>query len=312
MSKELELFFQENNFKSANNVMYGIYRNYLMSFAFIPGFVKVSIELVSALDQFKMYDLTKKLDEINANFQNVKLATYGNLSIDLLFVKTFNNNNSIIDVLYILVSKLIDLKIPGVDTCPICSRNITPNDPIIKIGTVVLQVHQNCFNFLQSAEKLKKRTLKYKKLEKRNYFTGFLGALLGVVLFSILWILLYKYSMAVSLLAIPMFIISKYLYEIFYGKKDSREILILLILNGIFILVSVFLGSIINLTNQADISFFQATNQFFQNLQNPDFLKRILGDLIIGYLSYFITYGVVKTLFRYFVDETSKIEIIKK
>ena len=76
--------------------------------------------------------------------------------------------------------------------------------------------------------------------------------------------------------------------------------------------MSVFLGSIINLTNQADISFFQATNQFFQNLQNPDFLKRILGDLIIGYLAYFITYGVVKTLFRYFVDETSKIEIIKK
>ena len=61
MSKELELFFQENNFKSANNVMYGIYRNYLMSFAFIPVFVKVSIELVSGLDQFKMYDLTKKL-----------------------------------------------------------------------------------------------------------------------------------------------------------------------------------------------------------------------------------------------------------
>ena len=147
MSKELELFFQENNFKSANNVMYGIYRNYLMSFAFIPGFVKVSIELVSGLDQFKMYDLTKKLDEINANFQNVKLATYGNLSIDLLFIKTFNNNNSIIDVLYILVSKLIDLKIPGVDTCPVCSRNITPNDPIIKIGTVVLQVHQNCLIF---------------------------------------------------------------------------------------------------------------------------------------------------------------------
>ena len=54
MSKELELFFSEKIIlKVLIMLCMGIYRNYLMSFAFIPGFVKVSIELVSGLDQLK-------------------------------------------------------------------------------------------------------------------------------------------------------------------------------------------------------------------------------------------------------------------
>lgn len=311
MGRELDHFFNHNNFKKINNITYGVYKKYLVSFSTLPGMIKLSIELAKNINDDSLNEISKKLDEISFNYKNVKSATFGYLSIDILFIQSLNIDETIMDILNMLIYAMQNNHIPCIDTCPICNRSLASNEPIIKIGTVVYQIHEPCLKTLQALEQFQNKKVTYKKVEKKSYLLGVIGAIIGVVVFSIIWILSYSSSTAIGLLMIPMFILSKYLYEICRGKKDGKEIYILLICNIIGLIVSIVCGFTNQMCEINQSDFVSELINLFSNLTIMDNFKFFLGHFLIGSFCLTITYGILKSLFKYRIDSTSKIEIIK-
>lgn len=312
MGRELEHFYHEYHFQKVNNVCYGIYKNYLFTFSTLPNLVKMSVELGKNVDEDAALEMAKKLETIKMNYHEVQKATFGNFSIDIYFLATFKVDAIILEVLQILVSNMQNLHLPGVDICPLCNRNLPSNAPIIKIGTIVYQVHLECFNHLKAAEEFKKRTVSFKKVEKRFYWSGMIGGVIGTLLFAFLWIFLYFKSMAIGLLPFLMLPFSKFLYELCRGKKDGKEFTILMVLNSVTILLAIFLGSVYQISLLENQSFLSSFSNYFLQLKQLHLYRHLLGTICISYFSLFLCAGVIKVLFRLRVDETSKIEIIRK
>lgn len=76
---------------------------------------------------------------------------------------------------------------------------------------------------------------------KKNYVKGILGALLGGLIASIPWILLYVYAMMDSLLAVLVAMGALKGYKLFKGEINEKSPLIIIIVSIVCITVSTLL-----------------------------------------------------------------------
>lgn len=157
-------------------------------------------------------------------------------------------------------------------------------------------------------------------MENNNYFKGFIGSLVGALVFSIPWLLMYVYGgYILSILAFVIGIGSFKFYKMFGGIVTKKtpiiivisSILIITLLN--FVVIPLFL--LYKEGMGIDLSYLSSL------YSNSEFVSAMLGDYLISVLFTFLgiggviksinyeAYGVIDN--REYIDDKSETEQIK-
>lgn len=128
--------------------------------------------------------------------------------------------------------------------------------------------------------------------KKKSYISGIVGALLGGLIASIPWILMYVYGgMILSLLAIIIGFGALKGYQLFRGKVDSKLPIIVMIVSLICVTVSTLIIIPLLLLNKEGIS------MSFENLkylyEYDKFFDAVMKDYMISILFTFLGVGGV-------------------
>ena len=116
---------------------------------------------------------------------------------------------------------------------------------------------------------------------KKSYFIGTIGALIGAILFSLPWILIYVYgSILLSVLAAIVGIGSFKFYKLFGGKVTKKTWLIIAISSIIAISLATFVIIPFWLLAKEGHGF--STFYFNYLYTNGEFVSAIIGDYIIS------------------------------
>ena len=158
-------------------------------------------------------------------------------------------------------------------------------------------------------------------MENNNYFKGFIGSLVGAIVFSVPWLLMYVYGgYILSILAFVIGIGSFKFYKMFGGIVTKKtpiiivisSILIITLLN--FVVIPLFL--LYKEGMGIDLSYLSSL------YSNSEFVSAMLGDYLISVLFTFLgiggvikninyeAYGVIDN--REYIDDKSETEQIKE
>lgn len=137
---------------------------------------------------------------------------------------------------------------------------------------------------------------------ENNYFKGILGALLGGLIASIPWILVYVYAnMIYSILAVIIAMGALKGYQLFKGKVDRKLPIIIVVVSLLSITIStlVIIPCLLISKNSGTIN--------IANLQllysNSEFIKALIGDYVISVLFTILGIsGIVSSIRRQIID----------
>ena len=220
---------KKNNWKIDRNIIYGTYNEYLFSAFEGSGYKAFSIHL-PVLEEAKRIQID---DFIKENKKKIRISEYI-FNDNILIVKYRESywSMGIKDmkrILDALTLKFKELEIPDSSHCVLCGT--ADNSSIYVMNDKVSVVMCNsCYQ--KFADEIEEAHREYSQNEK-NYFTGFIGALVGGCIASIGWVLAGVFlNITASILGYLIGISALKGYKIMRGKigKGTRIILSLVML----------------------------------------------------------------------------------
>ena len=146
-------------------------------------------------------------------------------------------------------------------------------------------------------------------MENKNYILGIIGGLLGGVLASIPWLLMYVYgNMILSFLAFIIAIGVLKGYQLFKGKVDEKlpKIVIILSLISITITTFIFIPSFLLLKQNGNVT----VDQIIALYDYSDFVSAIIKDYAFSLLFTFLGIsGVVNSIKKQIATGNEKIDV---
>lgn len=137
---------------------------------------------------------------------------------------------------------------------------------------------------------------------EKGYFKGILGALLGGIVASIPWILVYVYAnMIYSILAVIIAMGALKGYQLFHGKVDRKLPIILVIVSLLSITLStlVIIPCLLIVKNSGTISIANLNLLY----SNEEFIRALIGDYVISVLFTILGIsGVISSVRRQIID----------
>lgn len=196
------------------NIAYGEENEYLFTLIDGQGF-KMFATPLPAID-----DYTKKeiLDYLKNNKKMLKISesSFDNAVLIIKFNESFRNTKvEIMNNLLIELTKFLkDKHIKGKDCCIFCGNDNA--DQIVYIDNIMYSAHNECYSHTVSV--VEEAEMEY-TTEDKNYFVGFIGALVGGIVSSIPWILVQVYlNRIAAALALLIGIGSLKSYYLFKGR----------------------------------------------------------------------------------------------
>lgn len=196
----------------------------------------------------------------------------------------FSEDNSIGTLYLDITDKLHELKLGSL--CPNCMEVKTP--AFVKISNNLSHMCHECITNIED-----KIFTEFKK--PNNYLMGGLGALLGGIIGSVVWIIIGLVGFYASIAGYLIAFCSNFGYQIFGGKKTKTTAAIL----GLSILLSMifaqYMGVMIDIVKSYDnVTILNAISLTPQLLQDSEFLYSLIPGMGLGLL--FAALGSRKTI----------------
>ena len=298
----LDQFFNEFDFKVTNGISYGIFNKRLVSITNVNGLIKISIVLTKNLKtndfgKDQIVEIIQKMNGLLGKYSNCAVKfDFGTFTMDTYLnpVKTVDEN--IIGIITEETELLDIMEIPACDTCPICNGTITPDDPFYVYENSVIQVHEHCFAPLQNLFD-SMITKKYGDVKKQNYFTGIIGAILGAMVGTFLYLFMESLNFFATISTFVGLYLAAKFYKKFNGKMTNKRIFIICGIMLLFTFIGEYFMLSYTLFKTSEFSFvFALANPFYGLKSYTPIIVRLFLNIIFIYVYFSISYKQQKAM----------------
>jgi len=236
----IKKFGTANNLRIIKNNMVGVYKGYYINLdegmgykrIIIAAYLKDSGELVQQLrnDVFQMAKMY---------FQNL---IYDDYYIEFDFKDTFGLNKKYYEVLDYVLDKLNENNVLGNGYCTYCGEKLDENNySMAEMTPVIMPVHNDCINkFNEKVGKVRSMIKQNDDDNNRTYIKGIFGALLGGVVCTIPWIIIYLLGYVASLGALLVGIGAAFGYKKLGGRSGNLEMPLIMFTTVIALFIGFF------------------------------------------------------------------------
>jgi len=288
MKRELAKMSKEHNlaYDPKEKVMWGNYKGYKVAVKEMASngtyYINIPLNQTEDYDNLELHQFIRLLlKEKNV----IKKASYNDysLKIEMAISQIWKKNSAnLADILDRIISFARNYSY--FTCCEICGVQSEPSVYIVN-GNPMCQC-DDCYNNRILRVESKKAKVENKK---GNIFTGILGALLGSLLSTALWLAVYKLGSIAAVCGILLAVCVIKGYELFGGKLNKTGIIITLAITIAMVYVSTYFtyGSSVYdyLKTKGNISILDAlliTRHLIK--QNSEIRATLYQDLIKGYL----------------------------
>lgn len=268
----LKQFASMKGWRIEGNIAYGEENGYLFTVVDGQGFKMFFTPLPSTNDN------TQKdiLDYLKENKKSLKISesSFDNAVLVIKFRESFRStkveymNNLLVE----LTEFLKDKGIRGKEGCIFCDNDGA--DQIIYIDNIMYSAHNECYSHEVAA--VEEAEMEY-KTENKNYFAGFIGALVGGIVSSIPWILVQVYfNRIAAALALLIGIGSLKAYYLFKGRLGRATRWIVAVCTLFSVVLSQFGAIAVNmLKNDIPLNY----SNFVEVLRIPEVVHSFKSNL---------------------------------
>ena len=279
---------------------YGEVLGYLMTFDEGMGYKRANIALTLPDSDDRRETISGFINENKAYYKVSGYKIYDRY-LEVYFFDTVGTKQRIVEFIGDISKKLSQLGISQGKTCSVCLEEKDEPINIIKINNAVLYAHQSCSANIEKAVQSQNDTF---AAEKKNHLSGALGALIGGLIGTIPWILVYMLGFFVGWLGFVIGIAANKGYTLFKGKNSKLKPWIIIFTVIICVIAAQFVAESIEV-----VKYFSSegyTNYTFGDVARtimytfrdvPEYKRAVIGNIGLGFL--FAGLGVlnlIKTL----------------
>jgi len=237
MKVRLKRFMKELNFKSTDDIVYGVYDDFLVSVTdnneVSSLFIDVVLQETAAIDREKI----RNIIELNAKQYSILYAEVKNTGISVIFNSGLTAFNKLKDFFYSFINQLNALGIKGASFCSNCGEE-TDSFSILSINGKLHSCDKVCAEQLCQTMNSKVKT----KRKQLYFIPGLLGALFGAILGIIPFVVLCRMDFFILWCGIFVGLFTKGGYEFFKGENCIGKTIIVPIFSLAVIVPAVFIN----------------------------------------------------------------------
>lgn len=302
VNKKLKQYATEKNWTINKNAVYGEVKGYLFTIYDCSGF-KLFCTPLAAIDESMKSDILAYLKE---NKKRLKIFE-SKFDNDVLALKIKENFKSVsfetIDNLLNSVTSYLVSKNIISNNCIFCGKSDAFSNAYI--DGICYKVHDQCYN---DATKEIQEAMKEYNAEDKNYFLGFLGALIGGIVCTIPWILVQVFANRIAAVLAYLIGLGSYKsYSLFKGKLGPFTRWIV----SFCTIVSVIVAQVGIVIAELIHNNIPVTYENWQLLKlDADFMRVFRGNLIMGLFMAFL--GILPLFLQLKGDAKSVMPKIEK
>lgn len=280
------------------------------------GYIGVTINISVASDDDRRDSISGFISN-NYNKYNVKSCILNHSSIVVQIKDIVNAKKYVISFIDDILQKLKDLDVPGADVCVVCREDNGDMLHNVKIDTGIAKMHQKCFDEVKKITDDKQKEFHQ---EEKNHFIGTIGALIGGIIGTIPWVIVYMLGFFVGWLGFIIGIAANKGYELFRGKNSRAKPFIIIIIVIICVLLAQVTCEIITLNDYLkseginDVGVFdmlRGLGEIFAN--EAGYRESVILNVLLGLLFAGLgTFSMIKKMLKQRKGNVSKIEMLDK
>lgn len=301
----LKQFASIKGWRIEKNMAYGEENGYLFTLIDVQGF-KIFASPLPSIGENTQIEILEYLNE-NKKALKISESLFDNAVLIIKFKEAFKNTKveTMNNLLKELTGFLNDKGIKGKGACIFCDNIYNNADQIIYIDSIMYSSHYQCYEHELAA--IEEASREY-AIENKNYFRGFIGALIGGLVSSIPWIFVQVYLNTIfPVLPLLIGIGSLKAYYIFKGLFGSGTRWIVALCTLVSIVLAQFgvlaLGII---KNNTSLHYYR----FVQMLSIPEIAHSFVSTIVIGILVSF--FGLLGSFLQLKGDAKNVMPTIKK
>lgn len=290
-------------------MMYGKYQDYNVSALEITQQREYLIFIPAKMPESSEQTVNMFLMNLSNTHTKVKNAQF-NKNCFYLTMKISRKGNDNIQAIINLIDEVISFcKMNLIDSCcELCCE--TNETSIVSVNGRPIALCDNCFEQVKNdASKIKEEN----KSNKGNPAAGAVGAFLGSLIGVVLWVIIYQLGYIAAIAGFVLIICSIKGYELFSKKMDVLGVIISVSISAIMLFFAQNLCLAIEIQKafgeSYGLGFFDSFKLISEFLKEPEIKSGFFTDLGIGYLLMII--GSIRTIMNIIKQANNPIEVTK-
>lgn len=313
IGKRLKKIAESYSMNIEKHYAWGQIDRYLFALDEGVGYIGVTISVTLADNDDRRNTLAGYISSISKQHK-IRSSIINHCSIVIQISDVVNAKKYVIAFIEHIRNKLKELDVPGAELCAVCSENTGEMLHDVKIDTGVTRMHKKCYNSIKQATDEKQE--EYDN-ESKNHFIGVVGALIGGIVGTIPWIIVYMLGFFVGWLGFIIGIAANKGYEILGGKNSKAKPFIIIIVVIICVLLAQVTCEMIELYNYLQeegvelgiIDMFRVLWETF--IAEAEYSRAVLGSVAMGLIFAGLgTFGLIKNMMKQSKRVVAKVELL--
>ena len=297
-----------------NGCAYGQIFGYLFTLCEGMGYKRMCVALPLELDDVRRQTISGFIAEKKVYFKISNQWVYDRY-VEIMFFDTIGTKRNMVEFIGEIAGKLSELFVTKGKVCDICLDDKDENISTVLIDNTVLYAHDSCALTVSSAVQAQNESF---ASEKKNHLLGALGALLGGLIGTIPWIIVYMLGFFVGWLGFVIGLAANKGYTLFKGKNSKLKPWIIILTVIVCVITAQFVAESIEV-----IKFFNTegyTNYTIGEVAKiivytfaevPEYRSSVIANIGLGFL--FAGLGVLNLIKKLTMDsKDSKIAVLGK
>ena len=254
ISKALQTYAEDLGFKTDNNCIYGVYKNYMITISEkgVRRNIFVNYYLMdSENDALKKFRLSERIKN-DINDYEIKEFDIDDNGLSIVFLDTISK---LAEYLEKLIDNLIEEEIQGVDTCSECGKtNSEESFRTISFNQNRYTLCDACtINLMQNSNSLSEQQ---KEVDTSGSLgLGILGSVIALILGSALWNYLASLGIVTMWMGFALALLVYLGYTLLKGKKGISQTATIVTTSIIGVLFNTYTSEIIKALKLAEVTF---------------------------------------------------------
>lgn len=291
LSKAFQKFAAQYGLVCSHGIAYGIYRGYMLSLIDGAG-VKNATFTVHFRDQMQQDMMSGFLshDELRKDYR-LRTFSISEDTVALCFNDTFGTMPKVEKALDLVVTQLLTLGVSGAQCCTCCGQPFQEAPKSVLFDDAVYLAHETCAMQWSNAQDLHRKAVR----SGGSLLTGWLGALLGALVASVVWGFAYYNDYFVSIIGLLVGFCSSWAYDKLGGRQTGAKIVAVIVCTVFSIVLAQFTAEVLGVVNAFGCSLGEGIDLTFAILeQSSEALSGFVKNLLMGL--FFAGLGIVAVI----------------
>ena len=314
IGRGLKKIAKSYNMTVENGCAYGQIFGYLFTLCEGMGYKRMCIALPLELDDIRRQTISGFINEKKTYYKISNQWVYDRY-VEIMFFDTIGTKQKMVEFIGEISSKFSEMYVTKGKVCDICLDDKDENMNTILLNNAVLYAHDSCALTVSSAVQEQNESF---ASEKKNHLLGALGAVVGGLVGTIPWIIVYMMGFFVGWLGFVIGLAANKGYTLFKGKNSKLKPWIIILAVILCVIAAQFIAESVEViryfnsegyTNYTLIDVAETIVYTFIDV--PEYKASVISNIALGFL--FAGLGVLNLIKKLTMDsKDSKIAVLGK